>query len=115
VDKKAQWSLVAAAWFAALSVSLFSYLNWQRGAAPAPAGGVAPAPASGPQSLVPQANGTVRCPVTGELLLVKPDTPTVNYRGQTYYFSTTKDANGLDARTRFLMDPDHFLSPNAQP
>ncbi|HTB35013.1 MAG TPA: hypothetical protein VK842_09125 [bacterium] len=109
MDRKAQWSLVGAAWFAALSVSLFSYLNWRRGGT-----GGAPAALTA-QSLVPQSNGSVRCPVTGELIQVGPDTPTVNYRGQTYYFSTSKDANGLDARTRFLMDPDHYLSPPAQP
>ncbi|HTB34112.1 MAG TPA: hypothetical protein VK842_04570 [bacterium] len=109
MDKKAQWSLVGAAWFAALSVAGFGYLIWQRGGSPA-----LPGPLTA-QSLVPQANGTVRCPVTGELLQVGPDTPTVNYRGQTYYFSTAKDGNGLDARIRFLMDPDRYLSPTAHP
>jgi len=109
VDRKAQWSLVAAAWFIALNVAVFGFLIWRR---------VGPAAAAAPlttQSLVPQANGSVRCPVTGESLQIRADTPTVNYRGQTYYFSTAKDANGLDARTRFLMDPEHYVSPSAQP
>ena len=109
MDKKAQWSLVAAVWFIALSVAVFGYLIWRR---VAPAGAAAPLTA---QSLLPQANGSVRCPVTGEDLQVGADTPTVNYRGQTYYFSKAKDANGLDARTRFLMDPEHYVSPTAQP
>jgi hypothetical protein len=109
VDRKAQWSLVAAVWFIALSVAVFGFLIWRRIAPPAAA---APLTA---QSLVPQANGSVRCPVTGESIQVGPDTPTVNYRGQTYYFATAKDSDGLDARTRFLMAPDRYVSPTAQP
>lgn len=108
MDKKALWSLVGAAWFAALSVGVFGYLIWRHGATQGQ-----PGPLTA-QSLVPS-NGSVRCPVTGELLTLGPDTPTVNYRGQIYYFSLSKDANGLDARTRFLMDPDRYLSPTAQP
>ena len=109
MDKKAQWSLVGAAWVAALSVAVFGYLNWRR---TAPSAAQAQASA---ESLVPQANGTVRCPVTGELLQVGPGTPTVDYRGQVYYFSTSKDAQGNDARTRFLMDPDRYLSQASHP
>jgi len=104
MDKPAQWALVGAAWFLALSVALFGFLAWQ--------GLGHGAPPRGPQdstALALQSDGTALCPVTGQRVLVGLDTPKLTYLGRTYYFSSDKDAEGQDARTRFLMDPDAWL------
>jgi YHS domain-containing protein len=103
MDKKAQWALVGAAWFLAGTVALFGWLAWQRF-------GVQKDPAA---ALRPAADGTVRCPVTGEALQALSSTPQLVYQGQTYYFSAAKDAEGRDARTRFLMQPELYLHPSA--
>jgi len=108
VDKSAQWALVAAAWFIALSVALFGYLAWQRLGQPRPV------MAASDQWGV-QADGTALCPVTGKRVPVGPRTSKVTYLGRTYYFSDDKDAQGEDARTRFLMDPDSWLKRQAAP
>jgi YHS domain-containing protein len=101
MDKKVQFSLVAAAWFAAFSVAVFGYLAWQRGLPGA----------DGADGAAAVAGATAVCPVTGRTVAVGPDTPKVVYLGRTYYFSGDKDADGHDARTRFLMDPESFVKP----
>jgi YHS domain-containing protein len=103
MDKKAQWALVGAAWFLAGTVALFGWLAWQRF-------GVQKDPLA---AFHPAADGSVRCPVTGETLQAVSSTPQIVYQGQTYYFSTAKDGEGRDARTRFLMQPDLYLHPGA--
>lgn len=108
MDKPAQWALVGAAWFLALSVALFGFLAWQR------LGRTPPPIPRGGASYAVQADGTAVCPVTGEQVQVGPDTPTVTYLGHAYYFSTDKDAQGEDARTRFLMDPDAWIKRSGQ-
>jgi len=102
MDKKAQWALVGAAWFLALSVAGLGYMGWRHFA---PVGG-------DPKVLYAlQANGKTVCPVTGKSLQVVETTPRVNYQGTVYYFSADTDGEGRDARTRFLMDPESFLRP----
>jgi hypothetical protein len=121
VDKPVQWALVGAAWFLAGSVAVFGFLTWQRlgsirtpaGTLAAPLGNAAATGSSSPWAL--QSDGTALCPVTGQRIQVGPDTPTVTYLGNTYYFSGDKDASGQDARTRFLMDPDSWLHRGAAP
>jgi hypothetical protein len=105
VDRPAQWALVGAAWFLALSVAVFGFLAWQRLERAAPLN--VPQAAAGAWSV--QTDGTALCPVTGQRITVGPDTPRVVYLGRTYYFSDERDASGVDARTRFLMDPESWL------
>jgi YHS domain-containing protein len=105
MEKKAQWALVGAAWFLAGTIALFGWLAWQRF-------GVEKDPLA---AFAPAADGTVRCPVTGEKLQAVSGTPQVVYQGRTYYFSGAKDPEGQDARTRFLMDPERYLHPGAAP
>ncbi|MGH7441502.1 MAG: hypothetical protein ACREKE_02385 [bacterium] len=107
MDKPAQWALVGAAWFLALAVALFGFLCWQRlgHARPVLVSEAAVATAAAPSPPVQ----TAVCPVTGEHIVVGPDTPQVVYLGRTYYFSADRDAQGNDARTRFLMNPDAWL------
>lgn len=101
MDKLAQWSLVAAAWFLALAVAVLGYVVLQRISPPKP---------SDPLSVYAQAaDGTARCPVTAERIVVAPDTPKVSYQGRVYYFSHAVDGEGRDARTRFLMNPEAYL------
>jgi hypothetical protein len=122
VDKPAQWALVGAAWFLAVSVAVFGFLAWQRLGAVRPQAGPPAASVAGPAAAAGSASpwalqpdGTALCPVTGQRVQVGPDTPTVTYLGNTYYFSGDKDASGQDARTRFLMDPDSWLHRGAAP
>jgi YHS domain-containing protein len=101
MDKKAQWALVGAAWFMALTVAGLGWLAWQKfGATKDPLA-----------AFVPAGDGSVRCPVTGEKLQALSGTPQVNYQGRTYYFSGAVDGEGRDARTRFLMEPERYLHP----
>lgn len=102
MQKKAEWALVGAAWFLAVSVAVLGFLGYRHWVA-TPAG----APPASTWAL--HSDGTALCPVTGEVLKVVSATPQVNYLGTVYYFSGDKDAQGLDARTRFLMDPESFL------
>ena len=103
MEKRAQWALVGAAWFLALSVAGLGLLAYRHWAAPT-AVAAPPVAAWGLRS-----DGTAPCPVTGQLIQVLTSTPKVDYQGQVYYFSSDKDASGTDARMRFLMDPDSFL------
>jgi YHS domain-containing protein len=112
MDKKAQWALVAAAWFLALSMTALGVLAYRRlgGSGLALTASARPA---GPMGM--RADGTALCPVTGQVLQVLTSTPKVDYMGTVYYFSGDQDAQGLDARTRFLMDPDKYLKAPAAP
>ena len=105
MDKKAQWALVGAAWFLALSVAGLGWLAWRRFGPP-------PDPSLAWQVA---SDGTARCPVTGESVQAVSATPKVDYQGKVYYFSASTDADGRDARTRFLMDPESYLHPKARP
>jgi len=117
MDKPVQVALVGAAWILALGACTLGFLAWQRGqdgaAAPPSAPSQAGAPAAGGYAVNPA--GQAACPVTGQLLTVTSATPRVVYRGETYYFSGDRDAQGNDARTRFLMDPESFLQRRAGP
>ena len=104
MDKKAQWALVGAAWFLALAVGVLGWLAWRHFLAPQPS------PAA---AYALQADGSAVCPVTGKKLAVDDKTPRVDYQGTVYYFAADVDAEGRDARTRFLMAPDTFLRPPA--
>lgn len=105
MDKKAEWALVGAAWFLALSVAGLGWLAWSHfGPRPDPA-----------KAFVVQTDGRARCPVTGEWVQAVSTTPQVDYQGQIYYFSSDKNADGQDARTRFLMAPESYLHPAAAP
>jgi YHS domain-containing protein len=115
MDKKAQWSLVAAAWVLAIGVIAMGILALQRfGSAPA----ANPAPLPSPQA---SGNGKQYCPVDHVEVVVGPDTPKVRYNGNTYYFCDTKDSQGRSHKELFLMDPQLYLSgvssyaPNAAP
>jgi YHS domain-containing protein len=101
MDKPAQWALVGAAWFLAISVAVVGFLALER---------LGPAhPEAAAAGVSVQDAGAVLCPVTGKRIIVGPDTPKVIYLGKTYYFSDDRDADGVDARSRFLMDPESYL------
>ena len=106
MEKRAQWALVGAAWFLAVSVAVIGFLAYERLAAPAAANAAA---------VGQHRDGTAICPVTGQVLQVLTSTPKVDYLGTVYYFSGDQDAQGLDARTRFLMDPDKYLKAPSAP
>jgi hypothetical protein len=99
VDKKAQWALVGAAWFLALTMAGLAWMLWRHFV-----------PAAQPPVWSVAADGTARCPVTGKRVPAVPETPHVDYLGHIYYFAPDKDAEGNDARTRFLMDPERWLA-----
>jgi YHS domain-containing protein len=101
MDKKAQWALVGAAWFLALSVAGLGWLAWSHFGRTE----------NSTAGFTTVTNGQVHCPVTGESVQAVSSTPHVSYMGVTYYFSTAADGDGHDARTRFLMDPESFLHP----
>lgn len=101
MDKKAEWALVGAAWFLAVSVAGLGWLAWRHFGPP-----------PDPHKLYAvRSDGSAICPVTGEKVQAVPETPHVDYQGQVYYFSQAKDAEGREARIRFLMDPESFLHP----
>ena len=105
MDKKAEWALVGAAWFLAISVAVFGWLAWRH---------FGPPPSNAPAWTV-ASDGTARCPVTGKRVAAVPETPHVDYQDHTYYFAADKDEQGLDARTRFLMDPEAWLHRSPAP
>ena len=104
MDKKAEWALVGAAWFLALSVAALGWLAWRH---------FNPKPADPAAVYALHEDGFALCPVTGQRLHVDDSTPKVDYMDHVYYFSKDVDAQGHDARTRFLMDPDSFLKAPA--
>jgi YHS domain-containing protein len=103
MDKKAQWSLVAAAWVLAIGVLAlglyalhrFSPDDSKTAAPPVPQPGIAT---------------KVFCPVDHVEVVVGPTTPKVNYNGNTYYFCDTKDSQGRSHKELFLMDPQLYLT-----
>lgn len=101
MDKKAQWALVGAAWFMALSVAVLGWLAWRH----FNPGQQDPAARYGLQ-----ADGYALCPVTKTPVKVRPDTPKVDYQGVVYHFSEALDAEGRSARLLFLMDPESYLN-----
>jgi YHS domain-containing protein len=109
MEKRAQWALVGAAWFLAISVAVIGVLAYRHFSAPA----VAPAPPASTWGL--RSDGSALCPVTGQALAVTTATAKVDYLGAVYYFSPDKDSQGLDARTRFLMDPERYLKAAPAP
>jgi hypothetical protein len=111
MEKPAQWALVAAAWFLALTVALLGWLAYRRFIALPAAAAAAVAGAEAP--LAPGASAV--CPVTKQTVTVGPETPSVVYQGRVYYFSDEKDAAGHSAKTRFLMDPQAYLGGSAAP
>lgn len=102
MDKKAEWALVGAAWFLALSVAGLGWLAWRH---------FNPGPSDPRAVYALHDDGSAICPVTGRRLQIDANTPKVDYQGHVYYFANDVDAQGLDARTRFLMDPESYLSP----
>jgi YHS domain-containing protein len=105
MEKKAQWSLVAAAWVLAVGViGMGAYALW-RFSTPAAA---PPAEAGGLRSF-----GTADKPldpIDGQAVEITPDTPKVNYNGNFYYFDDRKDVLGRSHKMLFLMDPLHYLT-----
>ena len=104
MDNRAQWALVGAAWFLALSVAVLGYLGYRHFAAPAQG---PPTDVGLAQPLAPGSKAT--CPVTRAELTVGADTPSAVYKGQTYYFAPAT-VGGKDNKTLFLMDPERYLS-----
>jgi YHS domain-containing protein len=102
MDKKAQWSLVAAAWVLAIGIIAMGVAALMRfgtaSAAPSPAAAASPAA------------GRAICPVDHVEVVIGPDTPKANYEGTTYYFCSSKDALGHTHKELFLMDPKLYLS-----
>ena len=114
MEKPAQWALVGAAWFLALTVAVIGFFAWRlfegsvrdkQAQAQVQAGFEAP--------LTDGAKAV--CPVTHETVVVGPGTPHVVYLDRVYYFSTTVDAAGHDPKRRFLMDPESFVHPGQAP
>jgi YHS domain-containing protein len=102
VDNKAQWSLVAAAWVLAIGVIAIGVYAVRHFSAPAPG-----AP------LEARAFGTPAnplCPVDGTEIVLGPDTPKVNFMGNTYYFCPKLDVLGRTHKALFLMDPLLYLT-----
>lgn len=110
MDKPAQWALVGAAWFLAISVAVLGFLAWRH-----LAGGIEVAPALQGSEAALAIGATAICPVTGQKVVVGPNTPHVVYQNRVYYFSDQADAAGLLPRRRFLMDPEAILHPGAAP
>jgi YHS domain-containing protein len=104
MDKKAQWALVGAAWFLAISVAVLGFLGWRH---------FSPSSDDPKQVYALKTDGSTLCPVTRKPVQVVEATPKVVYQGMTYYFAADLDLEGRDARTRFLMDPEAFLRPAA--
>jgi hypothetical protein len=114
MEKPAQWALVGAAWFLALTVAAIGFVAWRHFDALSQAAGASAVAQSG--SAGPLADGeTALCPVTHEKVVVGPNTPRVVYLDHVYYFSSTLDAAGHDPKRRFLMDPESFVHPGAAP
>jgi YHS domain-containing protein len=105
MDKQAQWALVAAAWVLAIGIicmGLYAIYHFSN-AAPVVETAV-------------RVFGTAQnpiCPVDGDPVVLGPDTPSVNYNGNTYYFCGHKDTLGRDHKMLFLMDPMHYLTGSA--
>lgn len=110
MDKPAQWALVGAAWFLALSVALLGFLALRHFEAKS---ALTPATAGSLGELAPGSSAVD--PVTGATLTVGPDTPRVVYQDRVYYFSNVSDAAGILPKRRFLMDPENYVHPGLVP
>ncbi len=114
MEKPAQWALVGAAWFLALTVAVIGFVAWRHFDAASQAAAAQASAQNG--SSAPLADGeTAICPVTHEKVIVGPATPHVVYMDHVYYFSTGLDPAGHDPKRRFLMDPESFVHPGAAP
>ncbi len=113
MEKPAQWALVGAAWFLALTIAIVSVLAWRHFEGLPAAGVPAPGVAGSPQALPEGA--TAICPVTHEKVMIGPATPHVVYMDRVYYFSTTLDASGREPKRAFLMDPEFYVHPGSAP
>jgi hypothetical protein len=114
MEKPAQWALVGAAWFLALTVAAIGFFAWRT----FEANGLAKpsSAAAQPGAEAPLQDGaTAICPVTHETVVVGPSTPRVVYMDRVYYFSNTQDLAGHDPKRRFLMDPESFVHPGLAP
>lgn len=114
MDKPAQWALVGAAWFLALSVALLGFLAWHHFAA-SPDAATAGASAPGGSEAELALGTHAICPVSGEKLVISAKTPKVIYKDRVYYFYDLPDAAGILPKRRFLMDPEAVLHPGAAP
>lgn len=113
MEKPAQWALVGAAWFLALSIAILGFLVWQH-LERSSTGPVVGTAAVGDTAELAVGASTV-CPVTGEKLVVAADTPRLVYQDRVYYFSAKADAAGTLPKRRFLMDPESFVHPGVAP
>jgi hypothetical protein len=114
MEKPAQWALVGAAWFLALTVAVIGFFAWRLFESNAQAKQASAQVQAGYEA--PLADGAKAvCPVTHETVVVGPATPHVVYLDRVYYFSTTVDAAGHDPKRRFLMDPESFVRPGQAP
>ena len=110
MDKPAQWALVGAAWFLALTVAMISFLAWRHFDATSQANRLIAAAAQGQELKLPDGASAI-CPVTKEKLIITKDTPHLIYKDRVYYFSTTLDPAGKEPKRLFLMDPEFYASP----
>jgi hypothetical protein len=115
MEKPAQWALVGAAWFLALTVAAMGFFAWRTFEANGLAKPAAVAAAQAGADVPLQEGATAICPVTHETVVVGPATPRVTYMDRVYYFSGTKDPDGNDPKRRFLMDPESFVHPGLAP
>lgn len=111
MDKPAQWALVGAAWFLAISVSLLGFLAYRHFGAGGPAVTAASAGSVGELAV----GASAVDPVTGSPVVVGTDTPHVVYQDRVYYFSSLSDAAGIMPKRRFLMDPESYVHPGLVP
>jgi YHS domain-containing protein len=110
MDKPAQWALVGAAWFLALSVALLGFLAFRHFEAKS-ALTAATAGSLGELAL----GSSAVDPVTGATVTVGADTPRVVYQDRVFYFSNVSDAAGILPKRRFLMDPENYVHPGLVP
>jgi hypothetical protein len=114
MDKPAQWALVGAAWFLALTVAVIGFVAWRHFEAQAAAARLVLAAAQGSDAPLPEGTAAI-CPVTKEHLIVAKDTPHLVYKERHYYFSKSLDAAGHEPKRLFVMDPEFYASPGTPP
>jgi hypothetical protein len=114
MDKPAQWALVGAAWFLALSVAVIGFLAWRHFETQAVAAQLVLTVAQGSATPLPLGAQAI-CPVTKEHLIIAADTPTLVYKERYYYFSKGLDSAGHEAKRLFLLDPEYYANPGTLP
>ena len=102
MDNKAQWSLVAAAWVLAIGVIAIGVYAVRHFSAPPPGAPI--------ETRVFGTAAKPICPVDGTEIVLGPDTPKVNFMGNTYYFCPKLDVLGRTHKALFLMDPLLYLT-----